>query len=75
MWVGQGNDYSYSRPQDQIWANLGYNQSVIYGTVNGLNGDHWTAEFAAPDSQPLQVGDYPDARGAPFQQPGILASR
>ena len=68
--LGQGNDYAYSRPQDQVWANLGYNQSVIYGTVNGLNGDRWTAEFAAPDSQPLQVGDYPNAQGAPFQQPG-----
>lgn len=68
--LGQGNDYGYSRPQDQIWANLGYNQSVIYGTVNGLNGDHWTVEFAAPDGQPLQAGNYTSAQGAPFQQPG-----
>lgn len=67
---GQGNDYSYSRPKDQVWANIGYNQSVIYATVNGLDGSQWTVQLAAPDSQPLQPGNYPDAEGAPFQQAG-----
>lgn len=73
--LGQGNDYAYSRPQDQVWANLGYNQSVIYGTVNGLNGDRWTAEFAAPDSQPLQVGTTPTPKAPRSSSPGILVSR
>jgi hypothetical protein len=77
-YFGQGNDYSYSRPKDQVWMNLGYNQSVIYATVDGLNGDHWTVQLDAPDSQPLQVGDYPDAQGAPFQpagSPGIQVNQ
>ncbi len=68
--IGQGKDYSYSQPQDQFFANAGFNQSSIFATVNGLNGDRWTLQFAAPDNQPLQVGDYLDAQGAPFQQAG-----
>jgi hypothetical protein len=68
--LGQGKDYSYSQPQDQFFANIGFNQSVIFGIVNGLNGDRWTVQLAAPDNQPLQVGTYLDAQGAPFQQPG-----
>ena len=69
-YLGQGHDYSYSRPQDQVWANLGYNQSVVYATVDGLNGDQWSLQFAAPNSQPLQDGEYLNAQGAPFQQAG-----
>jgi len=69
-YLGQGQNYGYTRPQDQVWASLGYNQSVVYGTVNGLNGDHWSLQFAAPDNQPLQDGEYLNAQGAPFQQAG-----
>lgn len=68
--LGQGKDYSYVRPQDQFFANAGFNHSDIFATVNGLNGDRWTLEFAAPDNQPLQVGTYLDAQGFPFQQAG-----
>jgi hypothetical protein len=69
-YLGQGQNYSYSRPQDQVWANLGFNHSVVFGTVNGLNGDRWSLQFSAPDNQPLQDGQYLDAQGAPFQQAG-----
>lgn len=68
--LGQGKDYSYVRPQDQLFANAGFNHSTIFATVNGLNGDHWTLQFDAPDQQPLTAGDYTDAQGAPFEQAG-----
>lgn len=68
--LGQGKDYSYQQPQDQFFANSGFNQATVFGTVDGLNGDTWTLDFAAPDNQPLQVGDYPNAQAFPFQQPG-----
>jgi hypothetical protein len=68
--LGQGKDYSYSRPQDQVFANAGFNHSAIFATVNGLNGDHWSLQFDAPDQQPLTTGVYADAQGAPFEQAG-----
>jgi hypothetical protein len=67
---GQGKDYSYTRPQDQVFANAGFNHSTIFATVNGLNGDRWSLEFDAPDRQPLAVGEYTNAQGAPFEQAG-----
>jgi len=67
---GGGDAHAYTRPQDQIFANVGYNQSVIYGLVYGLDGSQWTVDLAAPDNQPLHVGEYADAQGAPSQQAG-----
>ena len=69
--LGQGQDYSYSRPQDQVFANAGSNDGTIFATVNGLNGDRWTLEFQAPDEQPLTTGVYAGAQGAPFEQAGF----
>jgi len=67
---GQGQDFSYSRPQDQVFANAGFNDATIFATVNGLNGDRWTLEFQAPNQQPLTTGLYANAQGAPFEQAG-----
>lgn len=68
--IGQGLDYNYTRPFDQLSANIGFNQSFVHINLDGLNGDHWTLDFGAPDRQPLQVGSYPDAQGWPFMEPG-----
>jgi hypothetical protein len=65
--LGQGNDYAYSRPQDQIWANLGYNQSVIYGTVQP-NSRRLTASRS-------RSGTTPTRKAPRSSSPGLLVSR
>jgi len=73
--IGQGKDYSYAQPHDQFFATAGFNHSAIFATVNGLNGDQWALRFAAPDSQPLQVGSYPTHKNGQLSKPDIPVSR
>lgn len=74
--IGEGRDWLYNRPFDQMFGNGGRNR--VHLVVYGLDGARWTLDFAAPDGELLQVGSYPDAQEYPFMdpdRPGILVEK
>jgi hypothetical protein len=69
--VGRGQDYSYTRPFDQVFPVGGFRgASTINADIEALNGDSWRLTFAAPTGQPIAPGEYTDAQRFPFQEAG-----
>jgi hypothetical protein len=69
--IGQGLDYSYVRPRDQIRATGStFGDPTIHTSANGANGESWLVDFDPPEGERLGVGVYEDAERSPFQSPG-----
>ena len=72
-YIGQGQNWSYTVPQDSLGSQMLYNNGVEV-VVNGANGDWWYLDFGAPFGARLAPGTYDNAARWPFQtadQPGL----
>lgn len=65
--IGQGRDWFYDLSSATITANSTFDNGV---SISISGSEFWSAEFAAPDSEPLEVGEYNDAERWPFQSAG-----
>ncbi|HVQ87180.1 MAG TPA: hypothetical protein VMT88_03265 [Actinomycetes bacterium] len=73
--IGQGNNYAYSEPVDDIGGNvMTAENDMIEMIVDGANGDWFFLTFASVRGEPLAVGTYTNATRASFRDdvsPGI----
>ncbi|MDP9396045.1 MAG: hypothetical protein M3Q27_18045 [Actinomycetota bacterium] len=73
-YISGGRSYSYSASRDGISA--AGSESRVSVSVDGANGDWWTADFEAPSGDILAPGTYDGATRYPFNGtgPGLSVS-
>lgn len=70
-YITGGRDYKYA-PQngDRLTVSAGADRRVISVSVDGVQGDWWTLEIAAPKGQELTARTYENATRYPFNGAG-----
>jgi TIR domain len=64
-YIGQGKEYNFSDKNGAL--SVSGNRNSIRIDFEG--DDHWSFDFAAPQDQELQAGEYPSAQRAAFHNP------